>query len=155
MRYILSCCLLLIGLTLSGQNVLLVNSGSNTGSNQATNGRQTVYFSMGNPTMVVPMRAEKQLVHHGFEYPVLLRKGKKFSNFQAAPNPTQGVVNLSGVFPSDAVVGLQVTDALGRILLAAPYTNSLDLSPYSNGMYYLTLSVDGHPESVHPIILSR
>lgn len=155
MRYILSCCLLLIGLTLSGQNVLLVNSGSNTGSNQATNGRQTVYFSMGNPTMVVPLSAEKQLVHHGFEYPVLLRKGKKFSNFQAVPNPTQGVVNLSGIFPSDAVVGLQVTDALGRILLAAPYSSSLDLSPYANGMYYLNLLIDGHPESVHPIILSR
>jgi hypothetical protein len=138
-----------------GQSLVLVNSGVNSGSNSVFSGSQAVHFSIGNASAVVPLRQERQLIHHGFEYPVRLQRGTPSIGFNVMPNPTDGLLRIAAYGLGEKYAEFHVTDGIGRLLYSAPLRKDLDLGSFSNGIYYLSFLVEGQKFSVVPVILSR
>ena len=70
--------------------------------------------------------------------------GSKLSNeilfeVNGYPNPTSGILNLD-ILPEDARAIIELYDATGKLLLRTNQEgeqNSIDLSPYSNGLYWV------------------
>lgn len=148
--------LVFCALAVRSQSLVLVNSGTNSGGSSIKSGSQTVFFSIGNASTVVPLRHDAQLVHHGFEYPVLLKKGVRNSLiFRAAPNPTQGSIRLIAEGFDQTSATLLIYDVTGRALLSRPFTDVLDLSVYANGLYQLVLCIDGQAQTTIPLIVSK
>lgn len=63
-------------------------------------------------------------------------------SYDMYPNPTSNTVNISG---TDTINSYQIIDSLGRVLISKTYNDStlhLDLSNYSNGVYFLKMNFD-------------
>ncbi len=72
--------------------------------------------------------------------------------FNVYPNPTHGIVYLNNVWNSTAIV--KITDDLGREILIKEFNApiQLDLKPYQNGLYILTIIQNNHIAMIRKII---
>ncbi len=60
-------------------------------------------------------------------------------SLKAYPNPTSGILNL-GILPADAGATIEVYDATGKLIfkqLQEAEQNTIDLSPYASGLYWV------------------
>jgi hypothetical protein len=55
------------------------------------------------------------------------------------PNPTSGVIRISGSFLQNMEIDLTLFNSLGNQVLKAPDTRIIDMSAFENGIYYLTI----------------
>ena len=68
---------------------------------------------------------------------------------QLFPNPTSGVLQVRGL-PSESTV--YVINLQGQIMPIQIHGQQIDLSPLPNGLYFLMISADGHPNISYKII---
>ena len=57
-------------------------------------------------------------------------------SFNVFPNPTNGILNISSSQEIESVV---VKNTLGQIVLMERNSNSIDMSSFTNGIYFVTI----------------
>ncbi len=72
-----------------------------------------------------------------FRYAAGIEEKQDFSSFLIYPNPTSGLINLSGVPPQ--AVAISITDNLGREVLRSSYQNQLEILALETGIYLLSI----------------
>jgi len=75
--------------------------------------------------------------------------------FNIFQNPTTGIITISDAYLSGRKYTVTVTDALGKILANEQNVSTLDLSQYSNGIYYVTIKPDNAKSVISKIILTK
>jgi len=71
------------------------------------------------------------------------------------PNPTSGTVNLNEDFILNNDFEIFVSDSYGKIIIHEMNPKSLDMSGYTNGIYYLTVKSDASEVTTKKIILIK
>ena len=103
--------------------------------------------------MVVDLSAEfvYDIVCQGFTSSI---DEERLGEVTIGPNPTNGIVQVNDPFSS--IQSIQVYNQAGELLQKKSQigTNSLDLSTYNNGMYFIEVS-NGLNKEVHPVILVK
>lgn len=65
------------------------------------------------------------------------------NNIGAYPNPTKGIVNLSGLDATDDIVKVKVSNAVGKTVLeTSGILPTIDLSAFENGRYFIMIQTD-------------
>ena len=71
------------------------------------------------------------------------------------PNPSTGMINLSGTFLDNRLFTVIVSDMTGKPLLQIDNKSSIDLSSLKNGIYFLKIKLTAGNVLIKKIILSR
>jgi len=154
--------LLSIGLSATaavGQNLVLVNSGLSTAtfSSSAVGCNQVLLGTVGSPFSINVLRTDSKVVHHGLEHPLILKDRKRVYQVTIFPNPTRGPVTIAITGDGAKVLpqGIAVIDAAGKVALAMPFSNQIDLSSLSAGAYLLQFN--SHEKNIQskPIVLVK
>jgi large repetitive protein len=72
------------------------------------------------------------------------------SNILIYPNPTNGIIIVEGI----DVETVKVVDKVGRIILTQNNNNTINLSEFSNGIYYIVIQTQ-HSESIQKVELIK
>jgi hypothetical protein len=74
------------------------------------------------------------------------------------PNPSSGVLNISGIENNQATLSLRITNAIGQIVWSQSRPSSvqmqIDLSKFSNGSYFLQIN-NGSQVAEKPFVIAR
>lgn len=73
-----------------------------------------------------------------YTIPAGVHENNLSNTYSIYPNPSKGIVNIKNTNPNDDFE-IFVTDHIGAILLNEKNKNSIDLSKYPNGIYFVTL----------------
>ncbi len=73
------------------------------------------------------------------------------SNVRMYPNPTKGIIRVEGLSNKSQIT---VTNILGETMLKVTNTNTIDLSNYTNGVYFITVNT-GNNVVTEKIILNK
>lgn len=149
--------LAILTLPCSAQNLVLVNSGVSSGSitNKCIN-NQIIVGSIGSPVSINVLRDDGLVVHHGLEHPLVVNNKKSEIGVGIFPNPTFGLVNvkITGDLKSQPQQIL-VLDALGKVVIFQPYTESIDLQQLSAGTYLIQVATKEQTIQSQPIVLVK
>ena len=158
MRFLLLC----LGLSATaavGQNLVLVNSGVSTAtfSSFAAGGNQVILGTVGSPFSINVLRTDSKVVHHGLEHPLILKDKKQVYQVTIFPNPTRGPVTIAITGDGTKVLpqGIAVIDVAGKVALAMPFSNQIDLSSLSAGAYLLKFNSQETNIQSKPIVLVK
>ncbi len=73
------------------------------------------------------------------------------NNFKMFPNPSNGVVNFRGLSGNSQIT---VTNVYGETVMSAENTNSINLSNFVNGVYFVNIKSNG-TVATEKIVLSK
>ena len=139
------------------QNLVMVNAGVSSGSITNKSGNSTLIVgSIGSPTSINVLRANAQVVHHGMEYPLVMKAKKPEIIVGIFPNPTSGpvTIKITGDLKSHPDQ-LLVLDATGKVVKYQRYTERLDLQDLSAGTYLIQVTTKEQTIQSQPIVLVK
>lgn len=76
-------------------------------------------------------------------------------NLQIYPNPTNGILNINGIFNPNNNVEIAVINNLGKIVLQKKNTKTIDMSDFSNGIYCISIKINNSKIINKKIVLSK
>ena len=71
------------------------------------------------------------------------------------PNPTAGIVNLNDDFTNNNDFEVFVSNSLGKIIIHGKNSKIIDLTPYSNGIYYITIKTSENKTVNKKVVLIK
>lgn len=148
-KTILASTLLLMSTSMYAQTSL------NAGSNHTTIGNHQYDYSIGEMTVVSTQKSSSLIVTQGYWQPNGKAKAGATSNVDASdwanninvyPNPTENFLNIETTANEAGSLEMRMMDATGKVMLRNKQVqvqgknkNSLDLSSYAAGTYYLII----------------
>ncbi|MFT5777141.1 MAG: hypothetical protein ACI837_000072 [Crocinitomicaceae bacterium] len=76
-------------------------------------------------------------------------------NIEFYPNPSTGIFNISGVDVSESQLNIIVSDISGNIVLEITNSSTIDLTSFTEGVYFATLVFDGQKATTKKISLIK
>ncbi len=68
-----------------------------------------------------------------------IHENDKVANVTLYPNPTSGIINLSEDFVGNEDFDIVVSNSIGKVILQTKNEKAIDLSTFSNGIYYVMI----------------
>ncbi len=84
-----------------------------------------------------------------------INENDKLANVSLFPNPTSGIINLSEDFVGINDFEIVVSNSIGKIILQANNERIIDLSTFSNGIYYVMIRAKGMNSINKKVILIK
>jgi hypothetical protein len=71
------------------------------------------------------------------------------------PNPSSGLIHISGAEKLDSGYSIMMADALGKVIFAGNNTNLIDASSFGNGIYYVTIQAEEGKSITKKVVLIK
>jgi Arylsulfotransferase (ASST)/Secretion system C-terminal sorting domain len=93
----------------------------------------------------------------GFSFTItgLSQVEQAYANIGVYPNPSKGLIHISGAEKLESGYTIMMADALGKVIFAGNNADLIDASSFGNGIYYVSIQAKGEKAITKKVVLIK
>lgn len=78
-----------------------------------------------------------------------------YANIGVFPNPSSGLIHISGAESLGSSYAIMMSDALGKVIFARNNVNLIDASSFGNGIYFISIQAEGEKAITKKVVIIK